>query len=99
MAHGVGPGAVEDGRRDSGGVKHVIGLAQQACGAEREVVGIRAGEHDRLDTRGRAGHRARQPPLDRVRADAVRHVVDAPPVDPPPGLTLWLDMPIAPDGR
>ncbi|MFC3784318.1 uroporphyrin-III C-methyltransferase/precorrin-2 dehydrogenase/sirohydrochlorin ferrochelatase [Sphingopyxis italica] len=46
-------------------------------------------------------HAAAVPPaiLDRARADAVRHVVDAPPVDPPPGLTLWLDMPIAPDGR
>lgn len=31
--------------------------------------------------------------LDRARADAARHLADAPPVDPPPGLTLWLDMP------
>lgn len=28
--------------------------------------------------------------LARARADAVRHIVDAPPVDPPPGLSLWL---------
>lgn len=28
--------------------------------------------------------------LDRARADAVRHVADAPPGDPPPGLSLWL---------
>ncbi|MGH6631997.1 NAD(P)-dependent oxidoreductase [Sphingopyxis sp.] len=28
--------------------------------------------------------------LDRARADAVRHVADAPPADPPPGLSLWL---------
>jgi uroporphyrin-III C-methyltransferase/precorrin-2 dehydrogenase/sirohydrochlorin ferrochelatase len=28
--------------------------------------------------------------LDRARADAVRHVADVPPVDPPPGLSLWL---------
>jgi len=28
--------------------------------------------------------------LDRARADAVRHIADAPPVDPPPGLSLWL---------
>jgi uroporphyrin-III C-methyltransferase/precorrin-2 dehydrogenase/sirohydrochlorin ferrochelatase len=28
--------------------------------------------------------------LDRARADAVRHVADAPPAEPPPGLSLWL---------
>jgi len=28
--------------------------------------------------------------LDRARADAVRHVTDAPPTDPPPGLSLWV---------
>ena len=28
--------------------------------------------------------------LDRARADAARHVVDAPPSDPPPGLSIWL---------
>ncbi|PQM26437.1 siroheme synthase [Sphingopyxis lindanitolerans] len=28
--------------------------------------------------------------LDRARADAVRHIADAPPADPPPGLSLWL---------
>jgi len=28
--------------------------------------------------------------LDRARADAVRHVADAPPPAPPPGLSLWL---------
>ena len=28
--------------------------------------------------------------LDRARADAVRHVADAPPTEPPPGLSLWL---------
>jgi uroporphyrin-III C-methyltransferase/precorrin-2 dehydrogenase/sirohydrochlorin ferrochelatase len=28
--------------------------------------------------------------LDRARADAVRHVADAPPADPPAGLSLWL---------
>ncbi|MBJ7501752.1 MAG: bifunctional precorrin-2 dehydrogenase/sirohydrochlorin ferrochelatase [Sphingopyxis sp.] len=28
--------------------------------------------------------------LDRARADVVRHVTDAPPADPPPGLSLWL---------
>lgn len=28
--------------------------------------------------------------LDRARADAVRHVADAPPSAPPPGLSLWL---------
>jgi uroporphyrin-III C-methyltransferase/precorrin-2 dehydrogenase/sirohydrochlorin ferrochelatase len=31
--------------------------------------------------------------LDRARADAVRHIVDAPPTDPPPGLSLWLSCP------
>jgi uroporphyrin-III C-methyltransferase/precorrin-2 dehydrogenase/sirohydrochlorin ferrochelatase len=35
--------------------------------------------------------------LDRARADAVRHVADAPPATPPPGLSLWLDMPTAPN--
>ncbi|MEQ8311739.1 MAG: siroheme synthase [Sphingopyxis sp.] len=30
--------------------------------------------------------------LDRARADAVRHVTGAPPADPPPGLSLWLDL-------
>lgn len=28
--------------------------------------------------------------LDRARADAARHIADAPPGDPPPGLSLWL---------
>ncbi len=28
--------------------------------------------------------------LNRARADAVRHIADAPPADPPPGLSLWL---------
>ena len=32
--------------------------------------------------------------LDRARADAVRHIADAPPADPPPGLSLWLETPI-----
>jgi uroporphyrin-III C-methyltransferase/precorrin-2 dehydrogenase/sirohydrochlorin ferrochelatase len=31
--------------------------------------------------------------LARARADAVRHVTDAPPTDPPGGLSLWLDIP------
>ncbi|MBO9698381.1 MAG: siroheme synthase [Sphingopyxis sp.] len=37
-------------------------------------------------------HAANVPPaiLDRARADAARHVADAPPVDLPPGLSLWL---------
>lgn len=30
--------------------------------------------------------------LDRARADAVRHAAETPPADPPPGLSLWLDM-------
>ncbi|AJA10225.1 siroheme synthase [Sphingopyxis fribergensis] len=30
--------------------------------------------------------------LDRARADAVRHRADAPPADPQPGLSLWLEM-------
>ncbi|HEV7342151.1 MAG TPA: siroheme synthase [Sphingopyxis sp.] len=30
--------------------------------------------------------------LARARADAVRHVTDAPPADPPGGLSLWLDI-------
>jgi len=30
--------------------------------------------------------------LDRARADAVRHSADAPPADPPPGLSLWLEI-------
>ena len=29
--------------------------------------------------------------LDRARADAARHIADAPPADPPPGLSLWLE--------
>lgn len=39
-------------------------------------------------------HAENVPPaiLDRARADAVRHVADAPPVDPPPGLSLWLAL-------
>ncbi|MGQ3102095.1 MAG: NAD(P)-dependent oxidoreductase [Sphingopyxis solisilvae] len=39
-------------------------------------------------------HPADMPPaiLARARADAVRHVVDVPPVDAPPGLSLWLEM-------
>lgn len=28
--------------------------------------------------------------LDRARADTVRHIAEAPPADPPPGLSLWL---------
>lgn len=37
-------------------------------------------------------HPAAVPPaiLDRARADAVRHVAELPPVDLPPGLSLWL---------
>ena len=31
--------------------------------------------------------------LARARADAVRHIADAPPADPPPGLSLWLAPP------
>lgn len=31
--------------------------------------------------------------LIRARADAVRHIADAPPADPPPGLSLWLAPP------
>ena len=40
-------------------------------------------------------HPATVPPaiLTRARADAARHVVDAPPPDAPTGLSLWLDMP------
>ena len=30
--------------------------------------------------------------LTRARADAVRHVVEAPPADPPQGLSLWLEI-------
>ena len=29
--------------------------------------------------------------LDRARADAVRHIADAPPADPPRGLSLWIE--------
>ena len=40
-------------------------------------------------------HPATVPPaiIARARADAVRHVVDAPPVDPPAGLSIWLAPP------
>ncbi|HEY0597085.1 precorrin-2 dehydrogenase/sirohydrochlorin ferrochelatase family protein, partial [Sphingopyxis sp.] len=31
--------------------------------------------------------------LDRARADAARHIADAPPADPPPGLSLWIARP------
>ncbi len=31
--------------------------------------------------------------LDRARADAVRHIADAPPADPPSGLSLWISRP------
>lgn len=42
-------------------------------------------------------HPARIPAaiLDRARADAVRHPAEAPPADPPPGLSLWLAPPAA----
>lgn len=30
--------------------------------------------------------------LDRARADALRHVADMPPADPPAGLSLWLEL-------
>lgn len=45
-------------------------------------------------------HPADVPPaiLTRARADAVRHVVDAPPPDAPTGLSLWLDMRVKSDG-
>lgn len=33
--------------------------------------------------------------LDRARADAVRHLADAPPADPPKGLSIWLE-PLSP---
>jgi len=32
--------------------------------------------------------------LTRARADAVRHVAEAPPADPPPGLSVWLSPPV-----
>lgn len=40
-------------------------------------------------------HPADIPPaiLDRARADAARHIADAPPADPPPGLSLWIARP------
>lgn len=46
-------------------------------------------------------HRADVPAaiLDRARADAVRHVVDALPVDPPAGLSVWLEMARPTKGR
>ncbi len=36
--------------------------------------------------------------LDRARADAVRHVAESAPANPPPGLSLWLDMSRVPNG-
>jgi uroporphyrin-III C-methyltransferase/precorrin-2 dehydrogenase/sirohydrochlorin ferrochelatase len=43
-------------------------------------------------------HAAAVPPpiLDRARADATRHLADAPPRNPPPGLSLWLEPPATP---
>jgi len=30
--------------------------------------------------------------LDRARADAARHIAEAPPADPPSGLSLWIEI-------
>ncbi|WP_447756912.1 NAD(P)-dependent oxidoreductase [Sphingopyxis fribergensis] len=60
------------------------------AGADPDELTLRAarllGEADHIF------HPADIPPaiLDRARADAVRHIADAPPADPPPGLSLWL---------
>lgn len=36
--------------------------------------------------------------LTRARADAVRHVTDTPPIRPPAGLSLWVEMPVISNG-
>ena len=43
VAHRVGAGAVENRRRDGRGMEDMISLAEQARGAQRQVVGVGAG--------------------------------------------------------
>lgn len=66
-----------------------------------EVIRLTSADPDDLTLRtarllGEADHIFHSPHvpaaiLDRARADAVRHVVAAPPADPPAGLSLWLE--------
>ena len=65
-----------------------------------EIIRLTSNDPDDLTLRaarllGEADHIFHSPAvpaavLDRARADAVRHVADAPPGDPPPGLSLWI---------
>ena len=67
-----------------------------------EIINLASADPDELSLRaarllGEADHifHAGKVPaaiLDRARADAARHIAKAPPVDPPPGLSLWLEM-------
>ncbi len=71
-----------------------------AAPARLEVIALASDDPDDLTLRaarllGEADHifhPAATPPaiLARARADAVRHVTETPPADPPPGLSLWL---------
>lgn len=67
-----------------------------------ETIHLTSGDPDDLTLRaarllGEADHIFHRPDaspaiLARARADAARHLADAPPVDPPAGLSLWLDL-------
>lgn len=76
--------------------------APAVAGASRmETIRLASADPDELTLRaarllGEADHvfHPAQVPaaiLDRARADAVRQVASAPPADPPPGLSIWLD--------
>lgn len=51
MANDIGAGTVEDRHRKAGRMENMVGLPEQACHAEREVVGVGAGQPDRFQTR------------------------------------------------
>ncbi|WP_447760922.1 siroheme synthase [Sphingopyxis panaciterrae] len=77
--------------------------ASEATASRLEIIPLTSGDPDELTLRaarllGEADHvfHAADLPaaiLDRARADAARHIADAPPADPPPGLSLWLSLP------
>ncbi|NIJ35465.1 uroporphyrin-III C-methyltransferase/precorrin-2 dehydrogenase/sirohydrochlorin ferrochelatase [Sphingopyxis panaciterrae] len=77
--------------------------AAEAAASRLETIRLASADPDELSLRaarllGEADHifhPAATPAaiLDRARADAVRHIADAPPAEAPPGLSLWLSLP------
>lgn len=97
-------GALDPLRGDSAdGVDDWLAAGDSAAVAPRiETIRLASGDPDELSLRaarllGEADHifhRADTPAaiLARARADAVRHIAEAPPSDLPPGLSIWLEV-------